>query len=103
MDYTLYGDTDKESVETEYEIHKVASYEYEPQDIIDNLHFCEYHLYKHYRINIKDLVKKAYHFGLDFSKTEGEDNDCRRKAAERIILETPHKWINLKHYKRQND
>lgn len=75
-------------VETEFEIHKVASYYFEEQDIIDNLCANELELYKYFGIDIDKLKRTVYHFGLDYSET-GEDIE---EGAKREILETPHIW-----------
>lgn len=82
-------------VETEFEIHKVASYSFEEQDIIDNLNLNEFELYKYFNIDIGKLKRTVYHFGLDYSET-GENTE---DGAKREILETPHIWQTIEEYR----
>lgn len=81
-------------VETEFEIHRVASYDFGGQEIVDNLDMYELPLYSHYGIDISELVQTVYHFGEDYDES-GEDVEG---GAKRIILRTPHIWNTLEHY-----
>lgn len=49
----------------EFELHKVASYHYEEQSIIDNLEFYEKALFDFFNINTHNIQKTVYHYGLD--------------------------------------
>ncbi len=81
-------------VENEFEIHKVASFSFDAQDIVDNLDMHEIPLYIHYQINVDDLIETVYHYGLDYSET-GEDEES---GAKRTILKTPFIWNGIERY-----
>lgn len=81
-------------VQTEFEIHTVASYEIEEQEIIDNLDLFELPLFAHYGIDVSGLVETVYHYGLDYEESK-EDVE---EGAKRIILRTPHFWSSLEMY-----
>ncbi len=81
-------------VENEFELHKVASYRYEEQDIIDNLDMQELPLYEYFQIEVENLSETIYHYGLDYLES-GEDQES---GAKRTILKTPHLWQNLDEY-----
>ena len=78
----------------EYEIHKVASYQYEEQTIIDNLGLHEMKLYDYYEIDTSKNQKTVYHYGLDYAES---DHDVE-SGAKRIILQTPHIWSSIEEY-----
>lgn len=84
------------SIENEFEIHKVASYSFEEQDIIDNLDMNELPLFEHFKINTLNLKETVYHYGLDYADSGEEEN-----GAIRTILKTPHIWNNLDDYHRE--
>lgn len=84
-------------IKTEFEIHKVASYYFEEQDIIDNLELHELELYNHFNIDTNRLIRIVYHFGLDYSET-GEDIE---EGAKREILETPYIWQTIEEYQEE--
>ncbi len=83
-----------ETDENEFEIHKIASYEFEEQDIIDNLDLIEVPLYEHFKIDIYKLKQIVYHYGLDFAES-GEDTES---GAKRTILPTPQIWSDHESY-----
>jgi len=78
----------------EYLIHKVASYEYEEQDIVDTLDMIEVPLYEKFNIDISNMIKTVYHYGLDYSES-GEDEE---DGAKRTILSTPYVWKTKEEY-----
>lgn len=84
------------NVQTEYEIHRVSSseYDFQPQDLVDNLDMYEMPLYEHFKIDIKNLKTTVYHFGLDYSES-GEDIES---GAKRTILKTPFVWNTIERY-----
>lgn len=84
-------------IETEFEIHKVASYYFEEQEIVDNLELHELELYNHFNIDTNKLKRTVYHFGLDYSET-GEDIE---EGAKREILETPYIWQTIDEYQEE--
>lgn len=79
--------------ETEFEIHKVSSFSFDAQDLVDNLEMHEIPLYKHYEINIDSLMSTVFHYGLDYAES-GEEED----GAKRIILKTPFVWNTIERY-----
>jgi len=83
-------------VQTEFEIHRVSSsdYDFQPQDLIDNLDAHEIPLYEYFKIDIKNLKTTVYHYGLDYEES-GEDEEG---GAKRTILKTPFVWNTLEKY-----
>lgn len=79
--------------ETEFEIHKVSSFSFDAQDLVDNLEMHEIPLYEHYEINIDSLMSTVFHYGLDYAES-GEEED----GAKRIILKTPFVWNTIERY-----
>src|SRR5690606_8365829 len=86
----------EDMVESEFEIHKITSYDYDQQNIVDNLE-KEYTLYSHYDIDTKDWVNIVYLYGVDYAES-GEDKES---GAKRTILKTPHIWTNIVTYNEQ--
>ena len=84
--------------QTEYEIHKVSSYTFDPQHLIDNLEMCEIPLYEYYKIKIDDLKLTVFHFGTDYAES-GEVED----GAKRVILQTPFVWNKLEQYEKRSN
>lgn len=84
----------EDKVENEFEIHKIASYSFEEQDIIDNLEMHELPLYEYYHIEVGSLSKTVFHYGLDYAES-GEDEES---GAKRTILKTPHIWDSIETY-----
>ena len=78
----------------EFLIHKVASFEFEEQDIVDNLDIVERQLYESFNIDISDILKRVYHYGIDYAES-GEDEES---GAERTILATPFNWKTKANY-----
>lgn len=81
-------------VENEFKIHSVGSYPIEAQKLVDNLDMHEVPLYKHYQININNLISTVYHYGVDYAES-GEDEES---GAKRIILNTPFVWDTIEKY-----
>lgn len=79
--------------ETEFEIHKVSSFTFDAQDMVDNLDMHEIPLYVHYKIKIEDLKSTVFHYGLDYAES-GEEEE----GAKRIILKTPFVWNTIERY-----
>lgn len=79
--------------ETEFEIHKVSSFSFDAQDLVDNLEMHEIPLYEHFEINIDSLKSTVFHYGLDYAES-GEEED----GAKRIILKTPFVWDTIERY-----
>lgn len=79
--------------ETEFEIHKVSSFSFDAQDLVDNLEMHEIPLYEHFKINIESLKSTVFHYGLDYADS-GEEED----GAKRIILKTPFVWNTIERY-----
>lgn len=77
----------------ELEIHKIASYEIEKQEIIDYLE-DEVKLYTHLQIDVNSHIHTAYHYGLDYEES-GEDEEG---GAKRVILRTPYIWNSIYDY-----
>lgn len=77
----------------ELEIHKIASYEIEEQEIIDYLE-DEVTLYSHFQINVNSHIHTAYHYGVDY----GESGEDEEGGAKRIILKTPYIWNSIYDY-----
>jgi len=82
-----------------FDIHKVASYDYEEQDCVDNLEMIEVELYKLINVNIEDYITTVYHYGVDF----GESGEDVESGAKRVILKTPHIWRTIEEYNAIND
>jgi hypothetical protein len=82
-----------------FEIHKVASFDYEEQDCVDNLEMIEVELYKLINVNIEDYITTVYHYGVDF----GESGEDVESGAKRVILKTPHIWRTIEEYNAIND
>lgn len=76
----------------ELEIHKIASYEIEEQEIIDYLD-DEVTLYTHLQIDVNSHIQTAYHYGVDYGESGEEEG-----AAKRIILKTPYIWNSIYDY-----
>lgn len=96
-DYAEIVSDEKDSIEiikNEFEIHKIASYPIEPQELINNLESIELELYRFYSIDVDKIIKTVFHFGLDYS----ESNEDLKMGATRTILPTPFKWITLGNY-----
>jgi hypothetical protein len=86
-------------VENEFEIHKVASFSFDAQNLVDNLDMREMVLYNHYQINVEDLIETVYHYGVDYAES-GEDEES---GAKRIILRTPFVWNSIEKYNKLNN
>lgn len=93
IDAFCYDDT-----ETEFEIHRVSSLSYNPQNIVDNLDMHEMPLFEHFQINTDNLKTTVYHYGEDYAES-GEDKE---DGAKRIILKTPHVWDPIEKYNEVN-
>lgn len=86
-----------DELQTEFAIHKISSssnYDFEPQDLIDNLDMVEVPIFEHFNINIEALVETVFHYGLDYAES-GEDEES---GAKRRILSTPFIWHCLENY-----
>lgn len=83
-------------LQREFPIHKITSspFDFEPQDLIDNLDMVEVPIFNHFKINIEYLVETVFHYGLDFADS-GEDEES---GAKRIILPTPFIWDSYQDY-----
>ena len=84
----------EDKVQNEFEIHKVTSFSFDAQDLIDNLDMHEVPLYKHFKINFEDLVTTVFHYGTDYAES-GEDE---ASGAKRTILKTPFIWNTLEQF-----
>ena len=98
-DWPFYDRLDDEVINKEFEIHKVASYDFEEQYIIDDLEMIELALYKHFNIDVSKLKKTVHHYGLDYAES-GEDEEG---GAQREILETPQIWSTYENYIESED
>jgi hypothetical protein len=87
-----------DQINNEFVIHKVASYSFNEQSIIDDLEMVELELYNLLNIDVSKIVKEVYHYGLDYEES-GED---RESGARRKILATPHFWESLDEYNETN-
>ncbi len=83
-------------------IHKVASFIFEEQNLVDNLDLAEVPLYREFQYDINDKVVTVYHYGLDYSESGEDISGC-----ERVILPTPFCWNTIeiyeKDYNKDND
>lgn len=79
--------------ETQFEIHKVSSYYFDAQNMIDNLDMHEFPLYEHYKLNVDDLKLTVFHYGLDYAESGEEES-----GAKRTILKTPFIWHTIERY-----
>lgn len=85
--------------ETEFELHKVSSFSFDAQDLVDNLEMHEIPLYEHYKINIESLKSIVFHYGVDYAES-GEDEES---GAKRTILKTPYVWDTIERYNEINN
>ena len=72
-------------------IHKVASYEYDPDDLLCGGLMIELSLFNHYNFDIQKKRIKVEFYGTDYYQA-GDDPT----AGKYEILETPRKWISDK-------
>lgn len=84
----------EDEIEMEYEIHKVASFNFEEQVLVDNLDMRELPLYKHFNIDVTGITKIVFHYGLDY----GESGEDVESGAMREIIDTPFVWTTLEEY-----
>ncbi len=81
-------------VENEFVIHKVSSFSFDAQDMLNNLDLHEIPLYEHYEVHVDNLISTVFHYGLDYAES-GEDEES---GAKRTILQTPFVWNTIDRY-----
>ena len=91
---TFFNIDENEVYENEFEIHKIASYDFDQQKIVDILEMTELELYNYFKIDAGDLKRSVYHYGVDYGES-GEDEET---GARREILDTPHIWCPYEEY-----
>jgi hypothetical protein len=99
--YLIIDDKDKfeeiaEDLDTELVIHKVASYDFDPQDLLDNL-MNEFTIYKHCGYETAEEEITVEHYGTDYFEAGQHP-----QLAFVEILKTPFIWNSDKDIEEEN-